>query len=93
MGKKRVSEWKEVVKPALHSKHIEFSYMGYSIATTDEIWNCLTNHVWQGDPEKKLHQVVQDILHLSSSTYMNYLTLHTYQDDDLMESIRAVMEE
>lgn len=93
MDKKTVSEWRNEVKPALDSKRKELLVMGYSKTTNNDIWNCLVDRVWQGNPDKRLHEVVQDILHLSSSVYMNYLTLSTYQDDDLMESIAALMKD
>jgi hypothetical protein len=89
----RVSEWKETVLPALESKVSEFHLMGYSKATKEEIWNCLEQKVWKGDPEKRIHEVIQDIFHLSATIYMNYLTLKVYQDSDLMNSINAVMQD
>lgn len=88
---KHVKEWKPYVKPVLTSKVEEFLLMGYSRATDEDIWNCLKQHTWKNNPPKRLYQVVQDILHLRASVYMNYLTLKAYKDDDLMSSIEAVM--
>lgn len=86
-----VKQWKEKLTPVLNSKTNEFLMMGYSQASNDDIWNCLEKRVWKGNPTKRLHEIVQDILHLSSSIYMNYLTINAYQDDsDLMESIAAL---
>ncbi|WP_240510194.1 post-transcriptional regulator [Virgibacillus profundi] len=85
-----VSEWKEMIKPALDSKVEEFQLMGYSQATVDDIWNCLTQKVWKGDPDKRLYEVVQDVFHLGSTIYMSYLTVKAYQSDDLMASIAAL---
>ncbi|WP_181350549.1 post-transcriptional regulator [Thalassobacillus sp. CUG 92003] len=89
---KYVSEWKSVLGPALQSKAEELMTMGYARATQEDVWNCLKKKVWKGDPEKRLHQVVQDIMHLSSNLYMSYLTVSAYQDDDLMASINALTE-
>jgi|SRR5690625_480907 len=88
--KKTVNEWKPVIQLVLDSKASEFVLMGYSQATSDEVWNCLQNLVWKGNPTMRLHEIVQDIFHLKASVYMNYLTLNAYQDDDLMTSIAAL---
>lgn len=87
---KTVNEWKALVKPALISKSRELMLMGYTQATSDDVWKCLQERVWKGNPTKRLHVVVQDIFHLSATIYMSYLTLSAYQDDDLMASIAAV---
>jgi len=88
---KHVKDWKQDVKPVLKSKEEEFLLMGYSRATDEDIWKCLEQSVWKNNPPKRLYQVVQDILHLRASVYMNYLTIKAYQDDNLMASIEAVM--
>ncbi len=88
--RKTVDSWKKELKPALESKVSEFQLMGYSRATEEDIWNCLMKKVWKGNPEKRLHEVIQDVLHLSSNIYMSYLTVDAYQDDDLMASIAAL---
>ncbi|MCT2537992.1 post-transcriptional regulator [Aquibacillus koreensis] len=90
---KRASEWKKMLVPVLDSKVDEFKLLGYSRTTVDDIWNCLTQKVWKGDPDKRLHEVTQDIFHLSSNIYMSYLTIHAYKDDEgLMASIAALTE-
>ncbi|UOR12206.1 post-transcriptional regulator [Halobacillus amylolyticus] len=92
-AEKRVSEWKFQVKPVLISKKEELQDMGYQKATTEEVWNCLQKKVWKKDPEKRLHQVVQDILHLSTNQFVSYITVEAYQDEDLMASIQALSNE
>ncbi|MFD1038593.1 post-transcriptional regulator [Virgibacillus byunsanensis] len=88
---KTVSEWKIMMKPALDSKTDEFLLMGYSQASNEDIWKCLEQKVWKGNPSKRVHEVIQDIFHLSSSIYISYLTVNAYQEDsDLMTSIAAV---
>src|SRR5690625_625700 len=79
---KHVDEWKEHIFPALISKKDELVLMGYSEVKIEEIWNCLKHHVWKNNEKKKLYEVVQDVLHLPSHTYMNYLTLNVLQSDD-----------
>ncbi|ASN05124.1 hypothetical protein CFK40_08915 [Virgibacillus necropolis] len=85
-----VNEWKTLMKPALESKKSEFQLLGYSSASTEEIWNCLVQKVWKGNPPKRVYEVVQDIFHLASNIYLSYLTVKAYEDDDLMASIQAV---
>ena len=85
-----VSQWKEMMTPVLESKVDEFKLLGYSKATTEDVWRCLCQKVWKGNPEKRLHEVVEDIFHLNSGTYMSYLTVEAYQDDDLLASIAAL---
>ncbi|WP_047979702.1 post-transcriptional regulator [Ornithinibacillus contaminans] len=87
---KTVKEWKVELKPALQSKAEEFQLMGYTRATAEDVWRCLEKKVWKGNPDKRLHEVVQEVFHLSSNIYMSYLTVDTYQDDDLMASIAAL---
>ncbi len=86
-----VNEWKSDIYPVIESKVNEFLEMGYTKTTSEDIWTCLEQKVWKGNPTKKLHEVVQDIFHLSPDIYMSYLTLHAFQDDtDLMASIAAL---
>ncbi|MBM7597836.1 hypothetical protein JOC34_000193 [Virgibacillus halotolerans] len=87
---KEVNEWKTLIGPALESKVYEFHQMGYTRATSEDIWKCLTKKVWKGNPDKRIHEVVQDILHLGSNIYLSYLTVEAYQNDDLSASIAAL---
>ncbi|SET77622.1 Post-transcriptional regulator [Oceanobacillus limi] len=89
---KTVEDWKAILDPVLESKAMEFQMMGYSHPTNEEIWNCLTQKVWKGNPDKRIYEVVQDVLHLSSNIYMSYITVNAYQDEDLMASIAALTE-
>ncbi len=92
MELKTVKEWKAYIAPALESKHSEFKLIGYPESTLDEIWKCLEEKVWKGNPQKKLHEVVQDIFHLPATTYMSFMTVQALQveEDDLMASIEAL---
>ncbi len=89
---KAVSEWKADIEPALKSKAGELRLIGYNHATAEDVWQCLEEKVWKGDPSKRLYEVVQDIFHLSSNIYMSYLTINAYQDDNLAASIAALTE-
>lgn len=87
-----VNEWKASVYPFLDSKVEELQLMGYSQATRNDVWRCLVKKVWKGSPDKKLHQIVHEIMHLKSSTYLSYLTVQSYENNDLMASIAAIMD-
>lgn len=90
--KKHVNEWKIAVLPFLDSKVEELQLMGYPQATRDDVWKCLEEKVWKGNTEKRLHEITHHIMHLKSSTYLSYLTVNSYKNDDLMASISAIMD-
>ena len=94
MEEKTIQEWRLIVEPALRSKQGEFKLVGYSDISTEEIWECLKEKVWKGNPTKRLHEVVQDIFHLPTTTYISFITVNALrvEDDDLMASIQAVTE-
>lgn len=91
MDSQHVSEWKEMIYPALKSKQEELQMLGYEQATPEDVWKCLSVKVWKGEPEKRLYETVQDIFHLPSSVYLSYLTMASYENDDLAASIKALM--
>lgn len=93
MDKKSSNEWKAIVEPALKSKVEEFNQNGYPKATNEGVWKCLQVSVWKGNPDKHIYEVVQDIMHLSSNQYMSYLTIESYQNEDLFASIAALTQE
>ncbi|MGP4041740.1 post-transcriptional regulator [Gracilibacillus sp. D59] len=88
---KQVSIWKHELEDVLESKVNEFKLLDYSKATPEDIWNCLSEKVWKGDPEKKLHEVVQDIFHLQPNLFMTYLTQQSWRDNNLQESLDALL--
>lgn len=92
MEAKSIQEWKKTIYPALLSKKSELKLIGYAEVTVDELWRCLEEKVWKGNPSKRLHEVVQDIFHLSATTYMNFITVNALhvEEDDLLTSIREL---
>jgi hypothetical protein len=80
-------QWKVRLSPALQSKVSEFHLHGYDRATTDEVWNCvLTRRKKKKDV--KLHDLFNDILVLSPSHYMTWLTTQSYSSNDWMSSFK-----
>lgn len=92
VGKKTIQEWKGLVQPALSSKQGEFKLIGYAEVSKEEIWRCLEEKIWKGNPKKLLHEVVEDIFHLSPTTYMSFITVNALkvEDEDIMSSIQAL---
>lgn len=89
---RKVDDWRAFLSVVLESKTEEFKLMGYKDTTDDIVWQCLKQKVWKGNPEKRLYQVVEDILHLNTNKYMSFLTVESYKQDDLMASIAALTE-
>lgn len=87
---KTVDNWRVFLPIVLESKVEELKLMGYKDATEADVWKCLQQKVWKGNPEKRLYQVVEDILHLKTTTFMSFLTVESFQEDDLMASIAAL---
>ncbi len=88
-----VHEWKSDVRPVIVSKVEEFQMLGYPSVSEEEIWRCMEKKVWRGQPEKRIYEVVQDLFHLDSGTYMSFLAHETYKDTDLMTQIQSLQQE
>lgn len=88
--KQTVNEWKPTLTYAIDSKVSEFIAMGYTRTTDEEVWKCLQQKVWQGNPVMPIHEAIQDVMHLNVNVFMSYLTFESYQNEDLMASIAAL---
>ncbi|SRR5690625_1187459 len=88
---RNVNDWRSVIQHVLDSKVEELRLLGYEKANSEEVWQCLLQKVWRKNNEKRLHEVVQDILHLSGNQYMSFLTVEMHQqNEDLMAQIEAL---
>lgn len=92
MIEKTAEEWKETVLPALRSKEKEFQFTSHVDISREDIWQCLCDTVWKNNPKKRLHEIIQDIFRLQSTTYMDYVTMGalTSRDDDLLGAVQAL---
>lgn len=73
-------EWKRAVEDLCNSKAEEFRLIGYEHVTGEEIWECIQDkYAKTGMPA--LHRVVNDILSLKSTQFMNWMTLSVLRDD------------
>lgn len=90
MMERHVEDWKPVIRSVIESKAEELTLLGYGDVTSDMVWDCLLAKVWRKNKKLRLYQVVEDVFHLSGHVFMTYLTMETYQSDDLMASIAAL---
>ncbi|WP_328803621.1 post-transcriptional regulator [Paenibacillus puerhi] len=61
------------------SKAQEFRMLGYEYVTGSEIWECVSDkYRKQGMPA--LHRIVNDILSLKVTSFMNWMTMSAYKD-------------
>jgi hypothetical protein len=63
----------KVVEQLCISKAEEFLMLGYENVTGKEIWECISDRYKKGMP--LLHQVVNDILSLKTTQFMNWMTM------------------
>lgn len=71
-------ELSEVFEQLCLSKAEEFHLIGYEHVTGKEVWECVNSkYIKTGQPE--LHQVVNDILSLKVTKFMNFMTLSAYR--------------
>ncbi|HIW32630.1 MAG TPA: post-transcriptional regulator [Candidatus Paenibacillus intestinavium] len=62
------------------SKAEELHLLGYEHVKAKEVWACVSSrYVKSGQPQ--LHQLVNDILSLRATHFMNYLMLSAYKGD------------
>lgn len=73
------------VKPALGSKLDEFRLLGYDTILEKGLWEYLIRKKWKKAKEDiKLYQIVQDILSVKVSDYMNFATIEALKTPELL---------
>lgn len=71
-------ELNKIVAELCQSKAEEFQMLGYDAVTAEEIWECVSDkYAKQGFPA--LHRIVNDILSLKVTQFMNWATLSAYK--------------
>lgn len=69
-----------VIEELCHSKAEEFQLLGYEQIDGKDIWDCINaKYAKSGQPE--LHQLVNDILSLKVTQFMNFMTLSAYKGE------------
>ena len=71
-------ELNATIESLCESKAEEFRLLGYEHVSGQEIWTCVSDKYHKtGQPA--LHQIVNDILSLKVTQFMNYMTLNAYR--------------
>lgn len=69
-----------VIEDLCRSKAQEFRMLGYEHVTGQEIWECVSDKYKKtGIPP--LHRIVNDILSLKVTQFMNWMTMSIYKDN------------
>lgn len=65
------------------SKTEEFALFGYKRITGEDIWKCVSAK-YKEDDLPPLHQIVNDILSLKVTSYMNWMTMNALKTADIL---------
>ncbi|MBW7651394.1 post-transcriptional regulator [Anoxybacillus sp. ST4] len=80
MGEMTVN--REQLMPALQCKVDELKLLGYEQATVEDVWNCLMMKKWKkNNEEKRLFELVNDVLSLRATDYMAYIMTKEQKHD------------
>nr|WP_218093087.1 post-transcriptional regulator [Paenibacillus solanacearum] len=72
-------ELNQVIEEICRSKAAEFRMLGYEQVTGKEIWECVSDKYGKiGIPP--IHRIVNDILSLKVTQFMNWMTMSIYKD-------------
>lgn len=74
------AEMNEMIEQLCESKADEFRLIGYEHVSGRDVWECVSDgYHKKGFPP--LYQVVNDILSLKVTQFMNYITINMYRGD------------
>jgi hypothetical protein len=73
------AELNEMIEQLCNSKADEFRMLGYEQVTGREVWDCIAEK-YQKKGFPPLHQIVNDILSLKSTQFMNWMTMSIYKN-------------
>jgi len=71
------AEMNEMIEQMCTSKAQEFQMMGYEQVTGEDVWKCISAKYKRELPP--LHRLVNDILTLKATAFMNWLMMETYK--------------
>ena len=72
-------ELNEMIEKICCSKAEEFHMLGYESVTGKDIWDCVSAQYKQIPP---LHRIVNDILSLKPTAFMNWMTLSVWRQSE-----------
>lgn len=74
------AELNEMLERLCESKADEFRMIGYDQVTGADVWECVSDKYHKkGTPG--IHEVVNDILSLKVTQFMNFITLNMYRGE------------
>lgn len=68
----------EAIEGLCQSKAEEFRLIGYEHVSGLDIWECVSQK-YEKEGRPALHQMVNDILSLKATQFMNYMTISAYR--------------
>jgi hypothetical protein len=71
-------ELQECMEDLCRSKAEEFVMIGYEHVTAEDIWICVSEK-YQKNGMPALHRLVNDILTLKITQFMNWMTMNAYK--------------
>jgi hypothetical protein len=71
------AELNELIEGLCNSKAEEFQMLGYEQVSGRDIWECVSDGYRKGTP--RLHRLVNDILTLKVTQFMNWNTMNVYR--------------
>ncbi len=74
-------ELNKQIEGLCYSKAKEFEIMGYKNITGELIWECIYE-TYKGELPR-LHKIVNDILSLKATTYMDWMMLKVYKGSEI----------
>ena len=76
MGMEELDEqdWDDAIEMLCQSKADELVLVGYEHVTSKDVWNCVSQ-IYEKEGIPPLHKLVNDILSLKATSFMNYLTM------------------
>ncbi|EJW17091.1 post-transcriptional regulator [Paenibacillus alvei] len=69
----------EAIELCCESKAEELRLIGYEHVTGKDVWECVSSKYVKSGSEPALHKVVNDILSLKATQFMNYMTIAAYR--------------
>lgn len=71
------NELSKQIEQLCNSKAEEFLLLGYKNISGKTIWECVSEKY--SDPLPEIHKIVNDILTLKATSYMNWITMKMYK--------------
>lgn len=79
-NQQEIEELNRQIEELCRSKAEEFALLGYEGVKDEDIWKFVSQSYTEGTPP--MHKVVNDILSLKVTKYMNWLTMKAYKGEE-----------